>query len=71
MGAGAWIAELSARLGLDPPDAETTEALLALASTAAHQSERIAAPLACYVAGRAGLNAAQVSRLIQDLAKKA
>jgi hypothetical protein len=48
-----WIALFAAELGVDPPDAETVETLLALAGTAAHASERTAAPIACYLVGQA------------------
>jgi hypothetical protein len=49
-----WIAAFARELGVAPPSAEEAEKLLALAGTAAHSSERPAAPLACWVAGRAG-----------------
>ena len=49
-----WIAAFAAELGVDPPDAETVETLLDLAGTAAHASERTAAPIACYLVGLAG-----------------
>jgi FAD/FMN-containing dehydrogenase len=49
-----WVEAFAAQLGVAPPDAETIEALLSLASTAAHGSERLAAPLACYLVGVAG-----------------
>ena len=48
-----WIAQFAARLGVEPPDDQTIEALLALAGDAAHASERSAAPIACYLVGRA------------------
>jgi hypothetical protein len=51
----AWIEQYAARLGLAAPDDETVEQLLALAGVAAHASERIAAPIACYLVGLAGL----------------
>ena len=51
-----WIAQFAARLGVDPPDDATIDELLALAGTAAHASERIAAPIACYLVGRAGVD---------------
>ena len=53
-----WLVAFSAELGVDPPDDATVEALLALAGTAAHASERIAAPIACYLIGRAGASLA-------------
>lgn len=54
--AQAWIAAFAARLDTHAPDDETFEALLALAAEAAHSSERIAAPIACYLAGAAGVS---------------
>ena len=50
-----WIAGFAARLGVAPPDAATVETLLELAGVAAHASERVAAPIACYLVGRAGM----------------
>jgi Domain of unknown function (DUF6457) len=49
-----WIAAFARELGVEPPAPEEAEKLLALAGTAAHSSERTAAPLACWIAGRAG-----------------
>lgn len=48
-----WIAAFARELGVEPPTPDQVERLLALAGTAAHASERTAAPLACWVAGRA------------------
>lgn len=50
-----WVDAFADRLGLEPPDDETAEALLELAGAAAHASERLAAPLACWLVGRAGI----------------
>ena len=50
-----WIAAFAVELGVAAPSAETFEELLALAGTAAHSSERIAAPIACYLVGLAGV----------------
>ena len=52
-----WIVAFAAALGVDAPDAATIDTLLELAGTAAHASERTAAPIACYLVGRAGLDA--------------
>jgi hypothetical protein len=49
-----WIRAFAQELGVEPPSTEQAEKLLALAGTAAHSSERPAAPLACWVAGVAG-----------------
>jgi hypothetical protein len=54
-----WIAAFAAALGVEAPDATTVETLLELAGTAAHASARTAAPIACYLVGRAGLDAAR------------
>ncbi|MBX3285402.1 MAG: DUF6457 domain-containing protein [Acidimicrobiales bacterium] len=53
-----WIAAFAAQLGVEPPDEATVDQLLELAGVAAHASERIAAPIACWLVGRAGLDAA-------------
>jgi Domain of unknown function (DUF6457) len=47
-----WLAEFAERLGLDPPTESEIDALLEIAATAAHASERTAAPIACWLAGR-------------------
>ena len=59
----AWIDAFAARLKVPPMDDQTIEQLLALAAVAAHQSERIAAPIACYLAGRAGVDPARAGEL--------
>jgi hypothetical protein len=53
-----WITAFAERLGVVTPDEATIETLLALAASAAHQSERVAAPIACYLVGRAGFDPA-------------
>ena len=52
MTADQWIAAFAEEIGAEPPTEEEVGALLELAAEAAHSSERIAAPLACYLAGR-------------------
>jgi hypothetical protein len=52
-----WLAAFAARLDLAPPDAATIATLLDLAGVAAHASQRTAAPIACWLVGRAGLDA--------------
>jgi hypothetical protein len=58
MTAREWIDAFAAAIGAEPPDDATVEQLLELAGTAAHASERTAAPIACWLAGRAGLDPA-------------
>jgi hypothetical protein len=58
-----WIAEFASKLGVEAPSAELIDELLALAGDAAHASERIAAPIACYLVGRAGRDPATARRV--------
>lgn len=53
-----WIAAFAAEIGAEPLDDATIDTLLELAGVAAHASERIAAPVACYLAGLAGVDPA-------------
>lgn len=64
-----WIADFSARLGVTPPDETVVETLLALAGTAAHGSERTAAPLACYLVGLAGIDPTEAARLAEAIGR--
>lgn len=50
-----WIAAFAAELGVSPLGEAEIEALLDLAGVAAHASERLAAPLTCYLVGQAGM----------------
>ncbi len=53
--AKGWIDRFATELGVEPPEDETMERLLELAGIAAHSSERIAAPIACWMAGAASI----------------
>ncbi len=55
MDAASWISAYAERLGADAPTRDEFEAILALAAEAAHSSERVAAPVACWVAAKAGV----------------
>jgi hypothetical protein len=50
-----WIAAFAREAGVAPPSIQEIRDLLELAGNAAHASERTAAPLACWLAGRSGL----------------
>jgi hypothetical protein len=66
-----WLRALATELGVPvPTDRETTD-LLALAGTAAHASERVAAPLSCWLAARAGITAAEALAVATRLAENA
>ena len=47
-----WLDSFCKELGIDVPTEEEVQLLLLLAGSAAHGSERTAAPLACWVVGR-------------------
>ena len=69
MTAEEWIERFAAAAGTAPPGEEEVAKLLDLAAEAAHSSERIAAPIACWIAGRQGLaldEALKVAREIGD-----
>jgi Domain of unknown function (DUF6457) len=66
-----WIAAFADRLGVPAPDAATVHTLLALAGTAAHASERTAAPIACYLVGRASIDPDEAGRVAEDIAPTA
>ena len=51
-----WLAGFAAAIGAEPPTEHEIETLLELAGVAAHDSERIAAPIACWLIGRAGMD---------------
>lgn len=55
-----YVERLALDLGVEAPDAATVDTLLELAGVAAHASERLAAPLACWLVGRAGADPAEV-----------
>ena len=52
--AEAWLAAFAESLGVSAPDATVVQRLLEIAGVAAHASERIAAPIACYLIGLSG-----------------
>jgi hypothetical protein len=63
MDARAWLTAFADELGVDGPSEEEIDRLLALAGVAAHASERIAAPIACWLTARAGIDPADALAL--------
>ncbi len=49
-----WLQEFAREIGTEPPSPEEVAQLLELAAIAAHSSQRTAAPVACWMAGRNG-----------------
>jgi hypothetical protein len=67
MNAPEWLAAYADKLGVPVPTSEEIDAVLALAGVAAHASERIAAPVACWMSARVGVNLADAMRLAQEV----
>ena len=67
MNAREWIDAYAARLGVDPPSADEFSTLLDLAGEAAHSSERVAAPVACWLSARAGLSPEESLALAREI----
>lgn len=63
-----WIAAFAREAGVERPSVEEVRVLLELAATAAHASERTAAPLACWLAGRSTLPLAELAALAEGVA---
>jgi hypothetical protein len=56
MNANEWIASYAEKLGTAAPSVDEFKLILELAGEAAHSSERVAAPVACWVAAGAGVS---------------
>jgi hypothetical protein len=63
-----WIERFAEALGAQSPTPSEVEELLELAGIAAHASERTAAPVACFVAARAGKTPAEALDTARRLA---
>jgi hypothetical protein len=59
----------AAALGIDALSEADADAVLDLAGTAAHASERAAAPLSCWLAATAGLTPAEALAMARDVAE--
>lgn len=70
MNAEEWITAYAAKLGVAPPSAEEVQQLLTVAGIAAHTSERQAAPVSCWVAATAGVNAQQALHAARELERE-
>jgi hypothetical protein len=51
-----WIDAFAREAGVERPSQQEIRELLELAGSAAHASERTAAPLACWIAGRSSIS---------------
>jgi hypothetical protein len=67
MNAKDWIEAFARKLGTAPPTTDEFKALLDLAGEAAHSSQRVAAPVACWVAAKAGADLEDAIRAARDI----
>lgn len=65
MSAKEWLAGFATLLGVEAPTHEEMRDLLALAGDAAHASERMAAPVACWLVARAGIAPGEARRRLE------
>ena len=66
-----WIAAFAEALGRPAPDLAEVQAVLELASVAAHSSERKAAPVACWLAALAGTPPREAREIAQRVSEGA
>jgi hypothetical protein len=69
MTAADWIRDFCEEIGMPPPSEADTEAILRLAAIAAHASERIAAPIACWLGGASGKSLAELQEVAERVGK--
>ena len=67
MNANEWLAAYADKLGTDAPTKDELKAVLDLAAEAAHSSDRIAAPVACWLAARAGVSLEDALQYAREL----
>jgi hypothetical protein len=67
MNAREWIEAYAKRVGTEPPTSEEWSTLLDLAGVAAHASERVAAPVSCWVAARAAIDPEQALAAAREI----
>jgi uncharacterized protein DUF6457 len=67
MRAKQWMAAYAERLGTEPPTAAEFKAILDLAGEAARGSERLAAPVACWLSAKSGVSLEESLRLAREV----
>jgi hypothetical protein len=67
MNAADWLAAYAEKLGVQPPTTEELKTVLDVAGEAAHSSQRIAAPVATWLVGKAGIGLDEALRLAQEV----
>lgn len=68
MTAEEWIRAFANEIGATAPSQDEMKEILRLAGIAAHASERIAAPIACYLVGASGRSLADALEAAERVA---
>ena len=71
MNAREWIDSFASELGAEPPTDDEFNAMLDLAAVAAHDSERVAAPVACWIGGASGRSLDELQAIAERIAPSA
>jgi len=71
MTAQEWVRTFAEEVGAQAPSQDQIDEILRLAAVAAHSSERIAAPIACWVAGTTGRPLAELREVAERLSGEA
>lgn len=67
MNARQWLDAYARKLGTSAPTTDEFKAVLDLAGEAAHSSDRVAAPVACWLAAKAGVGLEEAMRLAREV----
>jgi hypothetical protein len=67
MNAAQWLAAYACKLGTEAPSTDEFTLVLDLAGEAAHSSERVTAPVACWLAARAGVGLEEAITLAKEV----
>ena len=70
MRANEWLDRYGSLPGVVAPTADEVESLLELAGVAAHASERMAAPITCWLVAQADLSLADALAMARRLAEE-
>jgi hypothetical protein len=65
--ANEWVAAYAEKLDTPAPSVDQFKLILELAGEAAHSSERVAAPVACWVAANAGVSLDHALAIAREL----
>ena len=66
-----FLTAFAAQVGVPAPSSQELDVLLQVAAVAAHSSERLAAPLACWMGGASGMPAGDLLAAAQRIADEA